>query len=190
MRYRIQLWVMAAAVALCAATGAWAQDRIVFADLERVFNEFDKTQLADAQLKKQAGEFQQEREGMVEELETMRERFNVIREEARNEALSESVRTERRNEYEEMALEIKELEVKIRRYDELRAKQLEDQGRRMRKGIVEEIQTAIQSIARQNGYAAVLDRSGQSLNGIEAVLYVDPRYDITDAVIAELNKVE
>jgi outer membrane protein len=171
------------------AFGAQAQDqRIVFIDLDRVFNEFYKTKLADAQLKDQAEEFNEERRKLVEEFETLQAKFTDAREEAQNTALSEEVRNRKRNEAEELLIDIREFESRMQRFDTSRRKQLEDQGRRMRTRIVTEIQDVISNHARNQGYTSVIDSSGQSLNAVEIVLYVDPRVDISEAVIELLNK--
>jgi len=168
---------------------AQTQDsRMVFIDLDRVFNEFYKTKLADAQLKEQADEYNEERRKMVEEYEAMNERFTEAREQAQDIALSEEVRNRKRTEAEELLIDIRDFESRIQRFDQTRRKQLEDQGRRMRTRIVAEIQEEIRTYARNQGYLAVMDSSGQSLNAVELFLYVDGRLDISDAVLEILNK--
>lgn len=83
---------------------------------------------------------------------------------------------------------IREQESKIKRFDELRSKQLEDQTRRMRRGLVEEIREAIREYSRGQGFDAVIDASGQTLNGIESIIYFDDKLDITARVIEAINK--
>lgn len=183
-------WYLIALMGAFLASGsAQAQDlRIVFINLDRVFNEFYKTQLADAQLKEKAEEFNAERLQLVTEYEGLNERFNAAREEAQDTALSESVRNQRRNEAEELLMEIREFEGRIQNFDQTRRQQLEEQGRRMRTRIVDEIQEEVRRYARGHGYQAVIDSSGQSLNAIESVLYVDVRLDISEAILDILNK--
>ena len=185
----IQWGLIVTVLCMASLLPAQAQDtRIVFIDLDRVFNEFYKTKLADAQLKEQADEFNEERRRMVGEYEAMNDRFTVAREEAQDTALSEEVRNRKRNEAEELLIEIRDFESRIQRFDQTRRKQLEDQGRRMRTRIVSEIQDEIRKYARNQGFQAVVDSSGQSLNAVELILYVDNRIDISDAMIEILNK--
>ncbi len=183
-------WYAIMMVGAFLAVGAvQAQDtRIVFINLDRVFNEFYKTQLADAQLKEQAEEFNEERSRLIAEYENLTERFNEAREAAQDSALSETVRSERRNEAETLLVEVREFEGRIQNFDQTRRQQLEEQGRRMRSRIVDEIQEEIRRYARSQGYQAVIDSSGQSLNAIESVLYVESRLDIADAIIELLNR--
>jgi outer membrane protein len=159
-----------------------------FVDLDKVFNEYYKTKLADAQLKEQAEEFNQERAKLVESYEAMQKEFNEARDQSSSPALSDDARNKLRSQAEEKLIEIREQEQKIRNFDNSRRKQLEEQGRRMRKRIVDEIREKVQAHAKSKGYLTVVDTSGQSLNGVAIVLYVDEKADITADMIASLNK--
>jgi len=181
-------WMMAAWLA---ASLAGAQERragVVFVNLDRCFNEYYKTRVADAQLKAQAREFEEELKSIAGELERLQGEFNSLREESLNSALSDEVRAAKRAAAEEKVLAIREQEGRVQSFRERRSKQLEEQSRRMRRGLVGEIKEVIQKYARERGLTAVLDSSGTTFNGVEAVLYVDPRSDITDEILQELNK--
>lgn len=190
MRRSVARWVGVAGLALCLGplAGWGADQRIVFVNLDRAFSEFYKTKLADAQLKEQADEFNAERKKMVEQYEKIQQTFNATRDEAQNTALSDEVRSRKRSEAEERLVEMRDYESRIRTFDESRRKQLDDQSRRMRKRIVDEIRQVIESYARTEGYSAVIDSSGQSLNGVEMIVYTDSKIDITDSVLDMLNK--
>ncbi len=176
--------------AVCAAGSAHADERIVFVDMERVFNEYDKTQMADAQLKKQAEKFAEERDVMIAEVKKIQEECDELRASAMDEALSENAREEKSRLAEERLIEVQQKKDEVKRFSQLRSKQLEDQGKRMRKNIVEEIDHTVSTFARNNGFIAVIDSSAKSINAIKVVMYVDSRYDVTDDVIVLLNRVE
>lgn len=184
--------IFAAAAIACSVSvlpaAAADEQRIISVDLDKVFNEFYKTKLADAQLKEQAEEFKEERKTLVTNFKAMQDEFNSARDEAQNTGLSEDVRNQKRAEAEEKLVEIREQESKIRRFDESRQKQLDEQSRRMRKRLIDEISEVVQTYARQQGLTTVIDSSGDSLNGVSIVVYNDPRNDITDTVIELLNK--
>ena len=165
-----------------------AEQSVVFINLDRAFTEFYKTKLADTQLKEQADEFNGERKSLVDEYEKLQKEFGTIRDEAQNTALSDDVRAEKRGLAEEKLVELRDYESRIRRFDDSRRKQLDDQSRRMRKRIVEEIQLVVKEYAQTQGYQSVIDSSGQSLNGVEMILYTDPKIDITDTILGMLNK--
>jgi len=181
-------WVCMLALIVFPSMASAADQGIVFIDLDRTFSDFYKTKLADAQLKEQADEFNDERTQLVDDYDNLQKEFNDLREKAQNTALSEDARSESRDLAEDKLIEIRDFESRIQRFDQSRKKQLDDQSRRMRKRIVGEIRKAIQNHARMEGYQAVLDSSAQSLNGVETVLFVDPKVDITDDVLDILNK--
>lgn len=178
---------LAAFAALTLAANAVDQ-RLVFVNMEKVFSEYYKTKQADAQLKTQADSFKTERKKMVEDFQKQQDIFNKLRDEAQNTALSEDARNKKRNEAEEKLVTIREMENRIRRYDDSKQRELDDQSKRMRKDIVAEIREQLTGYARSMGYSAILDSSGDSMNLVPIVLYADPTTDITDAVVALVNK--
>lgn len=186
LKHTGMLFILSAMLGL--AGTSLAQDKFAFIDLDRSFNEYYKTKMAKSRLEEQAEEYNQERTKLVEEGKAMEEKFNQIREEAQNSALSEEVRDDKRNAAEELLVELRDFENKLRRFDTSRKKQLDDQSRRMRKHLVEEIQGSIIEYARNHSYKVVLDSSGDSLNGVPIVLFVDEKIDITDAVLEIINK--
>lgn len=182
-------WMTAVAMlALAAATAGAQESKMAFVDMDKTFSEFYKTKVADAQLKDQAEEFKAERKKMVEAFQKLQGDFDDLREASQNTALTEAVRSDKRAAAEEKLVEIREQEAKIRRYDDSRQKQLDEQSRRMRNKLVEEIKQVIQDHARSAGYSVVFDSSGNSLNGVGMVLYNDSKYDITATIIDLLNR--
>ena len=175
---------------LCATvvTASAQRNDIRFINLDRAFNEFYKTKLADAQLKDQADAFNESRKKLLREREAISEEFKNYREEAGNTALTDAARDQLKNKAEEKLIELREKEGEIRTFDDSRRKQLEEQGRRMRKRIVDEIREELDKYAKNEGFGGVIDTSGQSLNGVAIVLYTDPRLDITDNILAILNQ--
>ena len=65
---------------------------------------------------------------------------------------------------------------------------LQQRAKIHRDSIMEEIMKVVNDIARQRGATLVLDKSGPSVFGVPVVLHSDPAYDITDQVMAEVNK--
>ena len=84
-------WLVAGALSVSAA-----EERIVFADMERLFGEFYKTKIAEAKLKERAEDFTDERRALVAEVKKMEEEFNAIRDEAQDTALNEDAKEQKR----------------------------------------------------------------------------------------------
>ena len=185
----VALLALALAAPAAHAQFATSKGQTVYINLDKTFNEYYKTKLADQQLKEQAEEFNNERKDLVTAYEEMQKQFNKSREESTNSALSEDARNKLRQGAEEKLNEMRDQEQKIRQFDTRRRKQLEEQGRRMRARIVKEIREELSKYARNQGFAAVHDSSGQSLNGVDVVLYHDEsNVDITNVMIEILNK--
>lgn len=179
-------------VMLGAAGSARAQassgPSVVYVDLDKVFEEFYKTKLADGQLKEQADQYREERTKMVDDFKQLQDDFKSARDEAQDTALSEEARNARRSAAEEKLVELRETENKIRRFEESRRRQLDEQTRRVRSKLVDEIKETVTKLARERGYTSVLDASGENLNGVPTVLYFEPKADITVELITLLNK--
>ncbi len=54
--------------------------------------------------------------------------------------------------------------------------------------MLEEITKTAVDIAKQKGATILIDKSGPSMIGVSNVLYFDPSLDITDEVMAAINK--
>ncbi len=182
----IGMAILVAGVTL--AITARAEERIVFVNLDRIFNSFYKTKMADGQLKQQASEFNTERKKLTDDLEKLQQDYNAVHDEALNTALSDDVRDQKKTEAEDKIIEIRENQAKITRLDDSIRRQLGDQMRRMQKRIVDEIRLAIQNYARTEGVTAVLDSSALTPNGVEMAIYTDVKNDISDEIIEIINK--
>lgn len=183
--------LMTAVALLAASAPAGAQstdrERIVFVDMNKVFDEFYKTKLAEGQLKEQETEYRDELKKMVDKFKELQESFRQAREESEDRVLSEEARSSRRAEAEEKLVELREMEGKIRRFEETRRRQIADQMKRVRDKLVVEIKETLTGYARKEGFIAVVETSGDNLNGVPNILYFDPSRDITAPLIELLN---
>lgn len=163
------------------------QTGIVFVDMESVFTNYYKTRDAEAQLKEQADEIKAERKTLIEKLEKLQEQLSGLRSQAQSTALKDDVRSAKRAEAEDKLLEIKDEETKIRRLEESAQRRMDEQSRRARTRLVEEINGVIRTHAATRGYLAIIDSSGNTLNGLPSVVYFNPKNDVTDEIIALIN---
>ena len=54
--------------------------------------------------------------------------------------------------------------------------------------LVGEIRAVIEAYVKEHGIRIVFDSSGKTLNSVESVVYYDPAFDITEPILAILNK--
>ena len=83
---------------------------------------------------------------------------------------------------------MRSLEQEINEFKTTREKQLQEQAVRMRNTIVEEIMKVVNDRVKSDNYDLVLDKSGQSLNGVQIVLHSNDKMEFSDDVITALNK--
>jgi len=182
-----KLFLVVFASVVLTACGANAED-IVFCDLQEVFKRFYKTLLAQDQVRQQAEDIKQERQEMENEITEVKVIIDTLRKDARDDALSEEIRENKRNELEEQLVGLQSKEREMRDFEKLRMKQLEQQNVRMSRKLFDEIHDVIIEYAKNEGYKAVIDRSGQSRAGMEVVLYMHANVDITANILAVLNQ--
>lgn len=173
--------------ALCLLTGSsFAADRIVFIDLEKVFNEFYKTQLAKSKVEVQQQDIEAERKIMVDEMTTMNNEVDALKKEARDVTLTDEIRDSKRMLYEERLLALRTKQKEIDDFTTRRQQQLQLQVTRMSQTIMDEIRQTVVEHAKKEGYMAVIDNSSRRA-AIGVFIYTHPDAEITDAILAVLN---
>lgn len=175
------------AVGLEQARAQERQGEIMFIDLDSVFTNYYKTKDAEAELKVQADAFKAERDQKISELESLQKDYESLRGQAQSAVLNEEARNTRRAEAEDKLLQIRSIESDIRQREQAAQRRMDEQSRRVRTRLVDEINEIIKNHALTRGYLAIIDYSGNSLNGVPTVIFYNPKYDITAEIIGMLN---
>ncbi len=162
------------------------RDRVVFVDLERVFNGFYKTQLAKSKVDVQQKDIDVEKQVMVEEMTAIDDEVDVLKKEARDSTLTEEIRDSKRILYEERLLELREKQKEIEDFTGRRQQQLQLQVSRMSQKIMDEIRQTVVEYAKEKGLMAVIDSSARRA-AIGVFIYTHPDVDITEDVLSVLN---
>jgi len=161
---------------------------IAFIHLDNVFTNYNKTKLAEAQLKEDADEVKQNRGALIENLKTLRDDHKALQAQTKSAALNDKARAKKRSEAEEKLIEIKALENRIGKLEDAARRKFDEQSRRARKRLVDEINAVVEQYAKEKELTAVIDISGESLNGVPTVVYHREDLDITDSIIKLINK--
>jgi len=159
-----------------------------FVNLRELFEGFYKTELAQDQINQQIEEVSFERELRLEDISQIREEIEVLRSESRDEKFSEEARKNKRLQLEDRLIEMQEVKNELRDFEALRKQQIDEQNKRMQKGLLDEIQAEIINYGNENGYDVIIDRSARSSLGTEIVLFVGLRSDVTAFILERLNK--
>jgi Skp family chaperone for outer membrane proteins len=102
--------------------------------------------------------------------------------------LSASTKSDRTKKREDKIQQVRSLETEINEFKNSREKQLQEQAVRMRNQIVEEIMKVVNDKVKSDHYDLVLDKSGQSLNGVQIVLHSEDSMEFSDDIVVALNK--
>jgi Skp family chaperone for outer membrane proteins len=176
------------AVLLLTAWTVSAEQKIAFINMERVFDEYHKTKTANAQFKVRGEEIDVKRKEFVNKAKNLKADFDKLNAEYRDKSLNEAAREKKRDMAEEKLAELKEAEEKLMEFDKIFKKEIADQMRQMQLQIVGEIKGVIQTYVIENKIDIVFDSSGKTLNNVESVMYFDKRLDITEPVLAIMNR--
>lgn len=182
-----RFWAIGMAAAFAASAAGAAELRVATVDLDKVFTAHPKTQAAEAELKKAEDVIQGEMEKMLAEGRAMEETVSKLIDASRNPMLNEEARLKKRDEAEDKKTQLQEFQVRVRRTQETKLKQMREQLMKTRQGIVDELTAAVADFAKAEGYDLVLDRSGMTMNAVPMLVYSNPELDVTDKLIERLK---
>lgn len=161
--------------------------KIAVIDMGRVFDNYNKTKINEAKLKKQAEIFKDYSDNLSKSLEKLKEEFVKLRDASQNVAFSAAERENRRLNAQEKYRQVMAKEQELREYNQEKQSQLRDEYEKLRNGILTDISNVVSAKCLAEGYVLVLDKSGRTLNNIPFVVYSSNAMDITTAVIKTLN---
>jgi len=164
-----------------------AEQKICVVDMEKVFTNYYKTKLEDAKIKKQTEIFKDYLKTMGEARGKIEASYVELRDASQNIGLSDVERENKRIEAQDKYRELQAKDVEIQQYNQQKRQFLVNEYERIRKELIKEITTVIQSRAKREGYSLVFDYSGNTMNNISAIIYYDKTMDITDAILKEVN---
>jgi outer membrane protein len=173
--------------ALSPVRAADAGPKIAIIDMQKAFNEYYKTKDAEAILRDRMAGFQKERDEMTADGQKIADEAKKLQDAANDKTLSEAARAERKTAFDAKYQEFTAKRNQIQDFNNTRSKQFEDQSRRMRTSIVEEINKFVSDLGTKEKYNLILDKSGASMNGTSVVLFSSDIRDITDDVIKAIN---
>jgi outer membrane protein len=181
------------AAAFCASlfasalTASAQQFKVAAVDMTKIFAEYYKTKKAETDLKSTVSTYEKEVRDQESVVKKLGEDFKRLQEEAENPAFTDEKRSEKRKQLEAKMSEGRIARQKLEDMFTNRRKDLDERRNKIRGTLVEEISKVIQEKAKKDGYQLVVDKTGQSLNGVNPFIFVHDSLDITAEVIKLLN---
>jgi outer membrane protein len=180
-------YFLSALVALFVLSATAADQKIAIIDLKKVFDEYFKTKLADAQIKEEANGLDKDRKALTDQYQKLTDDYKKALDDANNQGVSGAEREKRKKAAEGKLIEINDLEGTIKQFDRTARGNLEEKQRIAREKILVEIKNVVAAKARAGGYTLVLDSAGEALSRTTVVFYTNGEHDLTSNVLAQLN---
>jgi outer membrane protein len=173
---------------LIIASQAQAEMKIATIDMQKVFTAYYRTHESEGKLKDAQTAYKDELDGRMDAYRKNLDIINKLNEDMKNGELSGPAKDEKAGERDAKISEVRALEKEITDFRQTREKQIQEQMKRMRDAIVEEIMKVVNEQVKAANYDLVFDRSGFSSNNLVPVLlYARDSYDFSDSVISKLN---
>lgn len=175
---------------LCAASlSVCAQDslKIATVDMKQVFADFAKTKEAEAKINDARNQAKKELEERVEFFKQAEVEARELNDAVNGPDLSEQERADKRRSLNAKLLELQTVQSEVKSFQETRERQITEQTTRSRNSLVAEINGVLQ--AKSAEYDLVFDKSGQSLNSVNVLVFSNDTFDITGLVLSALNQV-
>jgi outer membrane protein len=179
---------MAAAICVAMTGTGFAQSKIGTVDMNKIFSSYYKTKDAESRINEARAAAKKELDDRMDTHKTTLEEIKKLDEALAKPELSKEAKETKAKERDTKLGEFRNLEREINEFRQTREKQLQEQAVRMRNGIVEEITKIVAEKVKKENYDLVLDRSGNSLNGVPIAVYANDALDFSESIITELNK--
>ncbi|NQT46434.1 MAG: OmpH family outer membrane protein [Candidatus Omnitrophica bacterium] len=141
-----------------------AEEKMGVVQLEKVFNEYQKTKELDSILEEKGKSTQDERQNKVDAIRKMKDELELLSEKGK----------------EEKQAKIDEKIQELQTFDRDKTNTLKKEHDQYMREILKEISDKIEAYGKDKGYSMILsDR---------AILYSDEEIDLTDKVLEDLNK--
>ena len=157
-------------------------------DMNQIFKSLEKTKRAETNINKAKDAAKKEYDDRTANYKKAVDEINTLNQQIEGRGLSRGVKTQKAKKRDEKVANIKNMEHEMNEFRQRREGELQEQVFRMREGIVKEITDAITTSTASGRPALILDKSGNSLNGVPLVLFNAGIPDFSDGIVAALNK--
>lgn len=173
-----------------AALGLGAQPalKIITVDMGKLLENHYKTEEQVTKLRADEQKARDELERMGKELNQVVEQYKEMVEQSKNTLLTAEARAKADADSQKMLEDIQRRQSDGQNFQVNTQRSLQQRLNNFRGLLLDEIGKKVTELAKGKGATLVVDKSGPSALGVPSVIYADAAYDITDEVMAEINK--
>jgi serine/threonine protein kinase/Skp family chaperone for outer membrane proteins len=159
-----------------------------FVDMNIIFKAYNKTKEAEAKINEAKNAAKKEYDDRSDSYKKALDQINTMNKQLDGPGLSADTKTRLAKDRDGKIANIKNMEREITEFRQTREKQLQEQALKLREGIVAEITAKIRNLGATDN--VIIDRSGNSLNGVPLFIYSPEKANMSQRVIAALNQSE
>lgn len=157
--------------------------KVATLDMDQVYTKYYKTEAQKTKLEEQAKRARESEDTLKKELEAMVTQAKDLQEQTKNAILSEEARKKAQADFESKVGEIRAKDAERQEFMQRAQMGLQKQMGIFQQQAVEEISKVASEIGQKQGATLVLNKGS-----VPVVIYAAPEFDITEAVIVEINK--
>jgi outer membrane protein len=189
MKKSIQTLFAVAAIALTTlTTHAQTGPKILVVDLAKLFDNHWKTQEQQAKLKADGAKAQDQIAQLQKDGNALVDQFKELDEQSKNPTATAEAKAKAQTDAQKLYDQIQQKRSELNSFAQNTQSTLRQRFETFKTLMIEEITKVAVDIAKKKGATFLVDKSGPTLVGVSNILYFDPSLDITDEVMAELNK--
>lgn len=162
--------------------------KVLVVDMAKLYDNHYKTLEQNAKIQVDDQKAQEEVDKMNKDGNAIVEEFKGLNEQAGNPALSNDAKAKAQADAQKKYAQIQDKQNEVRGFIQNTRNSLQQRLQAFRTLMLEEISKVATDVAKRKGGTLLMDKAGPSMIGVSNIIYSDPGYDITDDVMAEINK--
>ncbi|MCF3651784.1 OmpH family outer membrane protein [Synoicihabitans lomoniglobus] len=188
MKNSLKTLCVLVAFAAAASAGFAQAPKIAIVDMARLFDSHYKTAEKNVVFQSEQERVKAEINRLNGEGLALQEEAQSIAEQLNNPVLSEDAKVKIQEDARAKVAQLQQKQGEMNALVQNSSESLKKRVMNFRSLLMDEIGKVAVEVAKRQGATLLMDKSGPSLLGMPAVLYYEPSLEITDAVLAEINK--
>jgi len=157
-------------------------------DMKLLLKDYYRTEIAQQELNEKQALLTKSNNEKVKQIQELEEEMNTLRKQFEDPSLNQAKKESLANQLREKQQEGIAMDRSLKEYLERKRRQVQEDMQRQMRGILEEISKLLEEKAKADDYDYVFDKSGNSTTQVPVLLYAKDSVDITEELLAELNK--
>jgi outer membrane protein len=162
--------------------------KIVVVDMQKIFQSHYETVAEAAKLKDATTKAQEQLDQMTKEGDGLVSEYKELDDQSKSAVATPDAKTKASADAQKKLAEIQQKRADLQKFVTDTRAVIQDRQQKFRSALLTEISKVAVTVAKRHDATLVVDQSGPTLNGIPSVIYADAAYDITNEVMAEIDK--